>query len=253
MGNSPCFSFLPPVGKPPKLTTGYWDFRGIGAPMRMMCVYAGAEVQDVKYEAKKKSKGGWSAPEWERQDKQSLKEKNPLVSLPYVINHVTGEVVAQSNAVYLYLGRIFSLSGVTQEEQLANEQILFHLHGMWMELRDLVYPFKNNQDQDAFVDSLKTFFSVTLPAYHDKLETWLRQRDWPFIAGQQPCTADFHVWEWLDQQEAMAREYDYESPLDRYPLLKAYFMRFRSLPRLRTYFEGPDSRLPINNKMAFFK
>lgn len=32
------------------------------------------------------------------------------------------------------------LEVVSCEEELANEQVLFYLYGMWMEVRDLVYP-----------------------------------------------------------------------------------------------------------------
>eukprot|EP00927_Polykrikos_kofoidii_P027412 TRINITY_DN24124_c0_g1_i1.p1 TRINITY_DN24124_c0_g1~~TRINITY_DN24124_c0_g1_i1.p1 ORF type:complete len:253 (-),score=45.31 TRINITY_DN24124_c0_g1_i1:71-829(-) len=250
-GANGCFAGM--LAKPPKLTTGYWDFRGIGAPMRMMCVFAKADFEDVKYHAKQKANGKWVAPEWEREHKPGLKELNPLVQLPYVVNHTTNEVVSQSTAVCLYLGRLFGLNGASREEQVANEQVLFHVYGMQLIFRDLVYPFQGKSTAEGFEDNLAEHFSTVLPGNYAKLEDWLRQRQTTFIVGRQPCTADFHVWELLDQEEAMARSYDYPSPLRDFECLQAVYHRFKALPRLRPYFENSDSKLPINNQMAFFR
>eukprot|EP00929_Paragymnodinium_shiwhaense_P005740 TRINITY_DN10804_c0_g1_i1.p1 TRINITY_DN10804_c0_g1~~TRINITY_DN10804_c0_g1_i1.p1 ORF type:complete len:251 (-),score=78.63 TRINITY_DN10804_c0_g1_i1:298-1050(-) len=250
MGCFDCFACL----NRPKLTTAFWNFRGLGAPMRMMCVYSGiSEWNDIKFETKRKGNGNWTATEWEEKYKPVLKEHNPLVSLPYVINEKTGQVVSQSHAVYLYLGRLFDLNGKTEEEILANEQVLCHLHTVWMELRDLVYPFKNNRSEEEFKSSLQGHFQTTLPAHYDKLEAWLKHKNADYFAGRKPCTADFHVWEMLDQQEKMASQFEYPSPLENYDLLKAFFSRFREHPRLRKYFDGDDAKLPMNNKMAYFK
>ncbi|CAE8599675.1 unnamed protein product, partial [Polarella glacialis] len=175
------------------------------------------------------------------------------VQLPYVVNHSTGEVITQANAVYLYLGRILGLAGSTREDQLANEQVLFHLHGMWMEVRDLVYPSFSSRSEESFKASLDSYFLGSLSGHYEKLEAWLKQRGTPFFAGRSPCTADFHVWEMLDQSEAMASAYEFPSPVEDFRLLQVFYTRFGQLPELKRYFESPDASLPINNKMAFFK
>mmetsp|Transcript_22047 Transcript_22047/g.51744 ORF Transcript_22047/g.51744 Transcript_22047/m.51744 type:complete len:250 (-) Transcript_22047:172-921(-) len=249
MGNSSCFSFLQ---SPSKITTGYWDFRGLGAPMRMMCTFAKVPWEDVKYSVKQKAQGSWIAPEWELDKRPQLRQQNPLVQLPYVINHSTGEVIAQSSAVYLYLGRILGLGGATHQEQMANEQVLFYLYGMWMEIRDLVYPSYTSRTEESFRSSLDNHFSG-VSAHYEKLEAWLRRKDAPFFASSRPCTADFHVWEMLDQQECMARAYGFASPLEDHACLKAFYQRFRELPELEPYFASGDYTLPMNNKMAFYK
>lgn len=253
MGAGPCFGFLEPVRGPPKLTTGYGSFRGLGAPMRMMCEYVAVPTTDIKYSAVQTASGSWSSPEWMKH-KRELAVTNPLVRLPYVINHGTGEVVAQSNAVYLYLGRLLKLSGRSRDESAANEQVLFHLHVMWTQLRDLVYPdpAAKNADALAFRSHLADHLKVTVPEHYDKLEAWLKQKNTPFFVTNAPCTADFHVWEFLDQQELMASRHCYDSPMDGYPLLQAFYARFRALPALQRYFDGEDYRLPLNNQMAYF-
>ncbi len=53
---------------------------------------------------------------------QELKEKNPLVNLPYVVD---GEVVvSQTNACLAYLGRRLNLWGATPLEEAECEQLL---------------------------------------------------------------------------------------------------------------------------------
>jgi len=238
----------------PKLTTGYWDFRGLGAPMRMMCVYAGAESEDVKYEARQKSRGcGWVATEWERVDKPELQVQNPFAQLPYVINQATGDVVVCSNAVSLYLGRLLGLSGSTNRERIANEQVLFYAYQMFIEVFDLVYPFKGNSTEEAFREALDTHFRIVLPGHLEKLENWLILAGTLYFAGSRLCTADFYVWEVLDQHEAIAREHGLPPPLEDFELLEAHHCRIKMLPGLRAYFESDDARLPFNNKMAFFR
>lgn len=250
LGDVPCFE---PLVRPPRITTGYWRFRGLGAPIRMICTYTGVDWKDIKYEAKARARGGWTAREWEREDKRKLMKQNPLMQLPYVVNHTTGEVVTQSSAVCLYLGRLLGLNGSGQSAKSANEQVMLYIHAMWMEMRDLVYPSKRTPDVPAFREALRVHVNTTLPEHYEKLESWLGQRSTGYFAGWAPCVADFHVWEMLDQEEALATAHGYRSPLADFELLETFHARIRALPRLQDYFEGEDAHLPINNKMAFFK
>merc|ERR1719321_894338 len=96
---------------------GYWNFRGLGAPMRMMCEYTGVKWENITYEVREKRPGHWVCHEWDKDEKPVLAKENPFAQLPYVVNRATGEVVTQSNAAYLYLGRLLSLNGSTPREQ----------------------------------------------------------------------------------------------------------------------------------------
>lgn len=238
---------------PVVLTTGFWNFRGLGAPIRMICTYADVEWEDIKYDVRKKAKGGWVASDWAVDDKPDLQQRNPLIQLPYVINHKTGEIVSQSVTVCLYLGRVFGLNGTTLSVKVANEQVLLYVHIIWKEVFDLVYPSKQNIDEQSFKESLNIHLGSVMPAHYSKLEGWLVQRSTGFFAGWSPCTADFHVWEVLDQHEAMASAHGACSPLADFKWLCAFYSHFRTIPRLQKYFDSENARLPINNKMAFFK
>merc|ERR1740129_2281395 len=219
----------------------------------MMRAYAGVPGDDVQYEFRQKKSGSWICPQWDKH-KRELQETHPFVQLPYVVNHATGEVVSQFNAVYLYLGRALGLGGSSREERLANEQVLFHLHLMWMELRDLVYPGQRSRgvDEVACANSLAEYLQDVLPEHFKKLEAWLRLRGSPYLAGRRPCTADFHAWELMDQLKGMARACGFSEPDAEFELLRAFYERFRSLPGLQAYFASADFALPVNNKMALF-
>jgi len=236
-----------------RLSLGYWNIRGLAAPMRMLCAYAQLEIQDIKYDVAQRSSGRWEAVEWEKKAKPGLLEKNAFSKLPYVINQTSGEVVASFNAIMLYLGRFALLNGETWEEHLANEQVLFQINDMLKELADVVYPTKVNKDEMTFCKARDEYFKSDLPLNYKKLEDWLKQRGTEFLAAPNPCTCDFAAWELLDQNEAMADVFNRQSPLAIYPSLLQYYYRFQELPELRTYYDSDDAKLPINNKMAWFK
>lgn len=84
--------------------------------MRMMCVYAGADVEDKQYELKEKPEGGYDASAWFTEGKPPLQEKNAYTNLPYVVDHSTGLIVTQSTAVYTFLGRKFGLMGKNEAD-----------------------------------------------------------------------------------------------------------------------------------------
>ena len=58
---------------------------------------------------------------------------------------------------------------------------------------------------------------------------------------------DFHIWELLDQLHDSAV---LELSAAEFPLLRAFYDRFRALPQLQAYFAGSLYALPHNNKMA---
>ena len=85
------------------LTIGYWKIRGLGAPLRMMCCYAGQPFVNKAY-------GDDAKTAWFGSEKKRLKDVNALINLPYVIEGPTAAdptetVVTQSNSCLLYLGK----------------------------------------------------------------------------------------------------------------------------------------------------
>ena len=101
------------------VTVGYWTIRGLGAPLRMMVMYAGAPLDAVNYDLRVSSDGKFDASDW-FSEKKKLKEQNPLINLPYVI--YDGHIISQSNACLTFLGRKLGLWGRDDGEIVQCEQ-----------------------------------------------------------------------------------------------------------------------------------
>jgi hypothetical protein len=76
-----------------------------------------------------------------------------------------------------------------------------------------------------------------------------------YKVADEPRTADFHLFEMLDQHlqlESGLLQRKNEQGEAMWPLLAAYHQRFGALAQLQSYFAHPMASLPINNKMATF-
>ena len=67
------------------IEVGYWTIRGLGAPCRMMVMFAGAPLKAACYDLVPKEGGGFDPSAW-FDTKPALRAKNPLMNLPYVID-----------------------------------------------------------------------------------------------------------------------------------------------------------------------
>ena len=67
------------------VVVGYWGIRGLAAPLRMMVLFHGGyKLQCENYDLLDKPEGGFDASAWFSK-KPELKEKHPLINLPYII------------------------------------------------------------------------------------------------------------------------------------------------------------------------
>ena len=67
------------------IVVGYWGIRGLGAPLRMMVLFHGGyKLHCENYDLLDKPEGGYDASAW-FDKKPALKEKQPLINLPYII------------------------------------------------------------------------------------------------------------------------------------------------------------------------
>lgn len=228
-----------------KLKVGYWDIRGLAAPLRMMCEYAGVEYEPVLYDLQAKEGGGWDASSW-FSVKPELKEKNALMNLPYVID---GDViVTQSNACLSYLGRKFKLNGKDDSDLTKVEQCLCEVMDLRNNAIKLFYSPKEQFDKDK-----DSFLEETVAKSFNKFEGWLNQQGTTYLVGNEVTTPDFHLFEIVDQIETLAKKVEKESTLKSFPKLTTLYESFQKLPAIAKYMESDLHKLPINNKMASFK
>jgi len=228
-----------------KLEIGYWKIRGLAAPLRMMCVYSGVDFNNAAYEVTGEP-GNYDLSAW-FDVKPTLKEKNPLINLPYVIDPDTGTVITQSNACLTFLGRRFGLNGKDEAELIKVEQCLCQVFDLRNDSVRLYYG-------SDFSDNAKAnFVNKTVPTHYGKFEGWLEYNKTDYLAGDNPTTPDFHLVELISQGEEFAKFLNVDSFLKPFPLLKAYFDRFMALEGIKKYYESDMAAFPINNKSAHFK
>lgn len=234
----------------PRFETGYWDIRGLAAPIRMMCAYANADVEDKQYPLAVKEGGGYDASAWFGV-KPTYKEKNSYINLPYVVDNESGLTITQSTSCYTYLGRKLNLMGSNEAELTAVEQTLAQCFDLRNDVIDLVYPFKAVKTAEDYAAALPTHLDGNAKTHYEKFEGFFGDK--PFLAAATITAGDFHVWEMLDQHEMMASRAGLPSLLESFPKLKAFYQRVRALPELEKYFSSGAYGFPVNNKMAHFK
>ena len=111
-------------------------------------VVTGEEFVDEQVENHQHEDGSWGNSTWFSHRKPELKQLNPLINLPFVIDgdvvqhspppqeistplHLISalqQVVTQSNACLAYLGRKFNMYGTTPLESVRCDELLCEVH-----------------------------------------------------------------------------------------------------------------------------
>lgn len=238
--------------KPKQVTVGYWSIRGLGAPLRMMVMYSGVELNAMIYDIGWKTNEdgtfkSWDGSCWFGADKPALKAENPLTNLPYV-RVGDGPVISQTNACFAHVGRALGLFGNSSAQEAACEQLLCEIYDIRNTMTDFVYGATGDSKDGAagIIKSAGGSFA--------KLELWLKNglhgAGGAFLVGGSATAPDFHLFEMLDQYTAIAAYHNLPSPLADMPNLAAFHKKFAALPGNQKYFQSALYKLPFNNKMA---
>jgi len=221
-----------PVKSSTVITVGYWKIRGLAAPLRMMCEYAGVPYKSVEYT----TSDSWFAI------KPGFVARNPMANLPYVDDGTA--LISQSNACYTYLGKKFNIYGNDEKDAVKIEQVLCEVMDLRNNFVRLCYnPNTTSTDLNKYLDG--GLASVK------KLEDWFKFNKTTFsVTNDKPSCADFHLWEMLDQHEKMHNDVKKESLIAKHENLKKFYEAFRQLPSLQNYFRSDAYKLPINNGQA---
>lgn len=233
------------------ITVGYWAMRGLAAPIRMMIMYRRVPLQCVNYEVVENTKkngfdrSAWSAP------KAELKQRHPLINLPYIIDN--GEIVTQSNAIMLYLGRRLGLLGAPPNPSQC-EQLLMECQDMRIKVSNFAYGRDNTPAQE-WLNSM-----VDENSQSSKLNTWLARKygesglsdgDSLVFVGNEPSIPDFHIWEVIDLIKSVALFNSCADPIKQsLPFLDRFHSSFAALPDNQAYLHSKLYALPANNPHA---
>jgi hypothetical protein len=106
-----------------EIVVGYWNIRGLAAPLRAMVLFAGKPLTAPCYQtlATGDASRKWNYSQW-KAAKAKLKPTCPLINLPYV--QIGDTLVTQSNACFAFLGRRLGLWGRGEAEEIECEMYL---------------------------------------------------------------------------------------------------------------------------------
>jgi glutathione S-transferase len=208
----------------------------------MMVMYSGRPLICENYDIIVREDGTFSASAW-FSVKDGFRDRNPLINLPYVVDG--DNVITQSNACFLYLGRKLSLLGSSEKDLSSCEQLLCEVMDVRNKIVDRAYGAPDSS-HSAWLESV-TARNGSLW----KLNQWLlRKGDSAFFVGHSATAPDFHIWEVCDQLRNMATYFKLEDPLLDLPQLADFHGLFRGLPKNAKYFESQLAFLPANNLSA---
>ncbi|CAG0884344.1 unnamed protein product [Cyprideis torosa] len=197
------------------IIVGYWDARGLCAPIEYILAYAHADFKRKRYNF---------GPPPENSKEEWLKEKDQLglalPNLPYLIDGDTK--LTQSLAIVHYLGRKFDLHGETCETKQMAEMIMYQAHDLRMALASSAYGSWSEEAQKELKEGkVKTNLEMMENVMSDKRL---------FIAGDKVTTSDFILYETLEWVLFM-----FPDVLSAYPFLDAFHSRIRRLPAVDDY------------------
>jgi len=206
---------------------GYWDIRGLAAPIRYILAYVGEQYEDKRYKV-------GDAPKYDRSHWFDVKFTLGLAfpNLPYYIDDKVK--LTETNAIFRYLGRKYDLYS---SDLAVQDQVLEST----MDLRNgfvrLCYGPGFDNNKPAYLENTPKKFAL--------FEAYLGDKD--FFAGSKVTVCDFHIFEMIDQHLMMDA-----AMLKDCPKLKAFHKRFSELPAIKAYM-ATQAGLPVNNKMAGWK
>jgi len=211
---------------------GYWDIRGLAAPLRYLLAYAGEDFEDVRYTV-------GPAPEYSRESWFKVKFTLGLdfPNLPYYIDDKVK--LTETNAIFRYLARKYNLYG---DYPVTMAQVDLILEAT-MDLRNGFVRLCYGADREHFDEKKKEYCE----AVAKKLDTFQASLgDKKFFAGDKVTGCDFHVYEMMDVHAMLEPQL-----IEARPKLKAFWERFQELPAIKAYLASPSfKKNPVNGIMA---
>nr|XP_020032560.1 glutathione S-transferase Mu 1-like [Castor canadensis] len=198
------------------MTLGYWGFRGMTHPIRLLLEYT-----DSSYEEKRYTIG--DAPDYDRS--QWLSEKFTLgldfPNLPYLIDGA--RKITQSNAILHYIARKHDLCGQTEEEKIRVDIV----ENQVMDTRMQFFMLCFNPD----FEKQKLEYLQDLPEKMKLYSQFLGKRPW--FAGDKITFVDFLAYDLFDLQRMFEPKC-----LDAFPNLKDFLSRFEGLKKISAYMKS---------------
>lgn len=217
----------------PKLKLYYFDIKGKGEAIRLLCAHAGLELEDYRFESR------------DVFNDMKAKGKFAFGQVPLLeVDEGEGKVhhLVQSGAILKYLGKISGLYPANDpileakiDAALAQETDAF----TGATVATYATRFGISLDDDALKKSKEMIAKEVTPRHLKALEQLLGASSTGFIADtKEPSPADF-AWYcklvfWMPEKPDF-----YPDPIctfDDYPLVKAFIEKFKILDSIQKYY-----------------
>jgi glutathione S-transferase len=238
---------------------GYWDIKGLAAPIRMAFAFGGIPYRDEMYSLSQVD-GKWRSA-WPAKAKEMLASgDSAFPNLPFLLipnaegSNGKGLCVMQSGAILRYVAQLGGIMGDGPQEALRADELLEQTMDLRNEMTRLVYGADFQAKHESFCQQ-------TLPYYFGAFEKYLATRygvdaagaptdGGLYLVGSRVSVADLAVKDALDTAAQLAGALLDVSTL--YPLTTQHRAFVGALPQLKAYYEGPLAKLAPNNKIAYW-
>lgn len=216
-----------------KITLGYWNIRGLQAPIVMALHYTNTPFDHVLYNSVNGDRSEW--------DNVKASIPTPFPNLPY-FTLPDGNCITQSGAILRYLARSSTLYGEPTQATLVDM-----LSGCVGDLKKSTSWFVYHAPKDNFESTRQGFIANTAAPKFKLWEKYL-SHEHRFLVGDKPTFADFELYELTTQLFALLPEVKKDCPN-----LTTLLANIEALPELASYFQSAlykDYQHRFNNSAA---
>jgi glutathione S-transferase len=235
----------------PRFILGYWSIRGLAAPLRMMLAAAEVNHWVIMYDVCERTGEEWGKHSYLK-DKVWLKQRNPLMNAPFLVDCATDRVIVQTNAIFTFLGRELNMMGSTPDDCIKCEELLCEVMDIRNQMVRFAYASGTDNNQQEAENLMKKEGSVS--NCFDKVDEFIKKGHSKFLVGDNLSAPDFHLWEMMDQFIHLCEYYNLEAPFheSKRQHLFHFFSRFQALPNVKPYIDSELFNIPFNNPYARF-
>jgi len=222
----------------PDLKLYYFDIKGKGESIRLICAYSGLKLEDHRFES--------------RDEFLAIKQSSRLPFGQVPMLEVDGkQAMVQSTAIMRYLGKLCGLYPM-KDHVLAQkvDAVMDQAADVFTGSTVLTYGLRFGIDlsPEAKEKSYEHFNQTVLPDHLKRAERCIESSPTGWIAGtEEPSPADFVWYCSLINMAAKKEISEKNKNLDNFPKLKAFMEKFESLEAIKQHY---DKEREIDNTVT---
>jgi glutathione S-transferase len=225
----------------PKLKLYYFDIKGKGEPIRLLCSYAGLELEDHRFAT--------------RDEFLAMREGTRLVFSQVPMVEVDGkDILVQTSAIMRYLGKLSGLYPSDPIQAAKVDAMMDQETDTFLGTTVLTYGtrFGINLSSTVKEKSYESISDEVLPRHFRNIEKCLLASPTGWLAGtDEPSPADFMWYVKLSLMTEKKELSEKIKTLEDFPKIKAFMEKFESLEPIQEYYTSNDDdnqESPDNNK-----